>query len=496
MRRVLCLWLPCLPLERLSRKGDPRSNGPFAIICELKNAWRVVNANALALEQGVAPGQSLADGRAICPNLLTEPADPVREKALLQALRRWADQLSPVVALQEPDVLMLDIQGCAHLFGGEPDMAMHATQRLSDLGFTVRAGIADTRLAALALAKYGSEKISIAPAGDTAQSLIELPIEALECDPPALKGLKRAGFKTLGQLFAVKSADLARRYGVGLTKARAALLGHEPDPVRLSAMEPAFAARMSLPEPVGLHSDLQNVLHRLSSRICEQLKDRGQGARRFHLVVRCADSGEHKLQIGFAKPCAEPENILQQFSYKLDKLKLVFGADWFRLWANQVEALHPRQSEFTRHELNDAEEISQIISTIGNRIGFDRLERFIPRESHIPEYSAQTVEAATSSSPDSWPASRLLRPILLYDPPKRLEISKPGRPPAAFAFAGTEYCIKAAQGPERLTPEWWRNEDGRTRDYWKVQTCEGQRFWLLSYPSDPNKFWYMAGRFA
>ena len=99
MRRVLCLWLPHLPLERLVRKGDARTEGPFAIIAEQKSAWRVTHANALAVQAGVIEGQSLPDARAICPALLSEPADPPREQAFLYALRRWADQFSPSVAL-------------------------------------------------------------------------------------------------------------------------------------------------------------------------------------------------------------------------------------------------------------------------------------------------------------------------------------------------------------------------------------------------------------
>ncbi|MAT33943.1 MAG: nucleotidyltransferase [Ponticaulis sp.] len=495
MRRVLCLWYPNLPLDRLARKGDPRFEGPFAITAEEKNAWRITHANEPAFKNGVASGQSLADARAICPALLTAPADPVREAGLLRSLRRWADQFSPVVALHEPDALLLDIAGGAHLFGGETDMAQTAIQRLVDMGLSARAGLADTRRAALALARFGSQKIAIAPSGETQAHIESLPLEALGCDPRALQGMRRAGLKTLGQIFAIKSADLARRYGVDVMQSRAALLGHHPDPVRLSAPDPVYAARMSLPDPVGHHKDVLEIVERLSARICDRLKDRNKGARQFHLTLRCVDSGDHHLQIGFAKPCCESAHILQQLSFKLDKIKLTYGADWFRLSAGQIEAIHPKQPELSGYSQAD-DALAQIISTIGNRIGFDRVERVLPQASHLPERSFLRVEAASTEIIETWPEAALNRPLVLFEYAPRLSISLAGRPPKEFEYQGRSFHLGTARGPERLSPEWWRTEDPRTRDYWAVQTLEGPRFWLLTYPGHAASEWYLAGRFA
>ena len=131
MRRVLSIWLPQLPLDLWVRRGDPRVAAPFAVISEIKNAWRLTHLSSAAQAAGLSAGLSLADARAICPDLLTQPSNPAREAALLRALWRWADQLSPWVALDKPDGLLLDITGCAHLFGGEVQMAAEVQMRLS-----------------------------------------------------------------------------------------------------------------------------------------------------------------------------------------------------------------------------------------------------------------------------------------------------------------------------------------------------------------------------
>ncbi|MAI91684.1 DNA polymerase Y family protein [Ponticaulis sp.] len=495
MRRVLCLWLPQLPLERLARKGDLRLEGPFAIIAEQKSAWRVTHMNAQALRAGVGPGQSLPDARAICPELLSEPADPVREKALLYALRRWADTLSPSVALFEPDMLLLDIAGVDHLFGGEDAMAAHAVERLSDIGFSVATGIADTQSAARALARFAAPGQTIAPPGSMRAVLSAMPLEALDCPDARRTELRRTGFRTIGELAEIKQADLARRYGIEVVNGLAALLGYRPDPVAPSMLEPSYAARMSLPEPIGLLSDLEEVLRRLAGQVCQRLQEKGMGARSFSLTVRCVDTGDHHLKVGFAKPCNAPEQIIQQFVHPLDKLKIEFGADWFRLWAEQVEPVRSRQMVLD-HAGAETDATSQLLSSLGNRLGFDRIERFVPHASHLPGRTYARVEASRHEASENWKLPGRGRPLHLFAAPRAITVTQAGRPPSEFVWQRRAYHSQSIEGPERYTPEWWQDADLRTRDYWAVQTEEGPRFWLLTYPGVKPAQWYLAGRFA
>ena len=87
------------------------------------------------------------------------------------------------------------------------------------------------------------------------------------------------------------------------------------------------------------------------------------------------------------------------------------------------------------------------------------------------------------------------RPLRLFRPPEPLHLLDGGRPPRRFQWRGAIYALSSAKGPERLTPEWWRTEDLRTRDYWTVDTADGARFWLLTYPGQDEQSWFVAGRF-
>ena len=495
MKRVLSIWLPQLPLDLRIRKGDPRVAAPFAIISEIKNAWRLTHLSAGAVQAGLSPGMSLPDARAICPELLTEPSDAVREAALLRALWRWADALSPWVALDPPEGLFLDITGCAHLFGGEVKMAEQTRQRLMDMHITSRIGIADTKGAAWALARFGRAQIEIAAEGQTRGALAELPLEGLRLSKKTTTDLRRTGFKKISQLIEIKQNELARRFGLELTQALSGALGHAPDPVSPKAADPIYAARMTLPDPIGFQADLIGVLERLTTSVCKRLEGDSKGARRYYLTVRCVDTGDHILKIGFARPTYEPRAILQQFTKPLDNLKIEFGADWFRLEAAHVEPIQPFQISLDSHAQSESD-TSKIISTLGNRLGYDRVRQFMPLQSHLPEREFIRVEAMDQREPACWTPAPRKRPVRLFKRPERLITLQPGRPPKKFQWRKLVYATFDAKGPERLTAEWWEDERGAVRDYWQVQTEDGPRLWLMTYPSSQEPNWYIAGRFA
>lgn len=495
MRRVMSIWFPQLPLDRWVRRRDPRVLGPFAITREIKNAPRITHLTAPAIKAGVTIGQSLPDARAICPDLITQQSDLERESLLLRALWRWSDRLSPWAALNAPDGLYLDISGCAHLFGGEIDMGRFAHSQLTDMDIAARIGIADTKLAASALARFSDRPLKLAAAGQTREALRKLPLAALDITPKTETDLRRTGLKTIGDLYDRKSSELARRFGLELTSRLSHALGHAPDPISPQAADPIYAARMTLPDPIGLLDDLNMVLSRLASSICGRLEAAQIGARRFDLTVRCVDKGNQILSIGFARPCMKVDAVLQQFARPLDELRLEFGADWFRLVAKNLEPVTPRQRILGGEDQEREEDFDQLISTLGNRLGFDRVRKFTPQDYHLPELAVTTIEAVNENA-SNWRDNQAERPFRLFQQPERLRTLEAGRPPKRFEWRRAAYETVTATGPERLTPPWWQARDMRTRDYWVTQTAMGERFWLMTYPGGSPPEWFVAGRFT
>jgi protein ImuB len=131
---------------------------PLAVVADRNGAQVILSLSAEAVAQGLQPGQPLRDASAMCPGLVTVPADPLAEAAFLTLLRRWVGKFSPWVAEEPPDGLVVDLTGCAHLFGGEAALLEQIETDCDGLGLTLRAAIADTPGAAWALARFAGRQ--------------------------------------------------------------------------------------------------------------------------------------------------------------------------------------------------------------------------------------------------------------------------------------------------------------------------------------------------
>src|SRR5687767_9387592 len=151
MRRIASLWLPQFPVERLNRalkhEGLSPLNMPgqaFALVESGAKGLRLAACDELALSLGLRPGQRLADARAQVPDLASALHEPEKDAATLLGLARWCERWSPWVALYEPDGLILDVTGVAHLFGGEASLLADIATRFRHIGFHLRSAIART----------------------------------------------------------------------------------------------------------------------------------------------------------------------------------------------------------------------------------------------------------------------------------------------------------------------------------------------------------------
>src|SRR5579863_3332702 len=77
----------------------------------------------------------------------------------LTRLVEWCDLYSPLASQDGDDGIILDITGCAHLFGGEGPLLLDLRRRLHRMGIESRSAIADAWGAAWALARYGNRFI-------------------------------------------------------------------------------------------------------------------------------------------------------------------------------------------------------------------------------------------------------------------------------------------------------------------------------------------------
>src|SRR3954467_10363750 len=162
-RRYLSVWMRRLPTDRIAKRFAP--DEALVVAAPVKNALRLCAVNDAAASLALTAGMSLADARARYPKIAVAKVDEAADLALLEAAADWCDRYTPLVGLDAPDGLTLDISGCAHLFGGEATMADDLVRRLGAHGLKARAAVADTVGCAWGVARYG--KASIIASDDT-----------------------------------------------------------------------------------------------------------------------------------------------------------------------------------------------------------------------------------------------------------------------------------------------------------------------------------------
>jgi len=481
------LWFPRLASDRALRVRPV--DAPFALTLTQSNAERLYCLNRQAEQQGLHRGMPLSDARAFCPDLRSRPADLPGDARFQHALRRWTTRYCPWVGLEGHDGLVLDITGSAHLFGGEAAMLSDMRQRLLRARISVRIGLADTRGAAWALAHYDE---GVAAPGSGLDALAALPVAALRLEEKTCVALQRLGLRRIGDLAVTPRAPLARRFGRDVLWRLDQALGEQPEEITPLADPPNYGVRMTLPEPIGLSGDVMAGTARLLGPLCDKLKAQEVGARRLCLTLRRVDQDSQQVELRLARPLRDANRILPLFERGVAEVDAGFGIDQLRLEAVQVDPLPVQQISHvqTGHE----DQLVDLITRIGTRIGLDNIQRFLPADSHIPERSFLIAPAAYCDPDGPWVSLRP-RPLTLFPPEP---IGGHGqRPPRQFRWRRMPLTTARATGPERIAPEWWLEDDSwRTglRDYWKVDTRQGRRLWLYYTPQNPG--WFVQGEFA
>jgi protein ImuB len=535
-RRILSVWFPRLGAERLTRRAG--AAGAFAVVAEDGPRQVLAALSAGAEAAGLVPGQPLREAQALCPDLRTTPQEPAAEAAFLRALARWADRFSPLVACDGAAGLMLDITGCAHLFGGEAALGAAVVDEATDLGLSARCAIADTPGAAWALARFAGQgaapgrsgdaieqearatraraarrgpwqgrvvpraaaPVILAPPGQLHAVLAPLPVAALRLPEGLADDLGRLGLRRIGDLAGQPRAALGRRFGPVLMRRLDQALGAVPEPLSAIAPPPPLAVRLSLPEPIGLMDDLREGAARLLARLCTRLAERGEGARALRLEVRGADGGVQAVDLRLARAMRDADAMLALLVPRLERIDAGFGIDMLRLDAPQTERIVPEQMRGQGQAAARGDALADLLTRLGARVGLDAITRRHPAESRIPAKTAITLAAAWSEPAAApWPRPEHPRPLMLWRP-EPVTPQAGGRPCAAFRWRGRRHETAHAIGPERIAPEWWLDDpEWHTglRDYWQVLTTRGERLWLFqAHGAALSGGWFCHGRFA
>ena len=481
---------------------------PLVVYGKRDNCDLLVAVDAAAEQRGLTVGLALAQARAMHPALTALPEDADADAQLLATLADWCQRYTPLVAIDPPDGLLLDIGGCAHLLGGEAALRADLLTRAQAFGFAARASIAATIGAASAAARFGTTAITAD--GRERELLAPLPLAALRLPARTVATLSRLGLARISDILDLPRAPLAARFGVDLLRRLDGALGKEHEP--LSPLRPVapYVAERSFPEPIAREEDVLASIERLAARLETSLAARGDGARRLELALFRTDGMVKHIAAGTSRPIRDPAAIRALFAERLtalgDEIDPGFGFDLLRLSVLIAEPRAEEQIGLGGGE--DLVEIDRLVDRLSARLGRRRVTRLVAHDSHIPELAA-AVPAQIRASP-GWEAFRRFRsdaelaprPLRLLARPEPIEdvfALVPDGPPMRFRWRRALHEVVAAEGPERIEGAWWSEDAGPARDYFRVEDRSGLRFWLFRaglYRDTAQPRWFLHGTYA
>lgn len=533
-RRHVAVWFPFFAVDRYRSVKPATSEEAFVLIEAHAHGPRIAALDARARALNLTIGRPISEARAIDPSLQYDWIDGPEDRATLQRFAGWTQRWTPFAHVHGSDGLALDITGCAHLFGGESNLLQDLRARFRALGFTTRAAAADTPGAAWMQVRWGDGE-SI-PRGRTREFLARLPAEALQPDANTRETLRTLGLNTVQEIDALPRVGVGARFPALLQRLDKAL-GRTPEAAPTRRAPPRFRTRVNFAEPIATREALEATLDRLLDALTVQLEREVRGARRLDLTWFRVDGSTQLTRIDTSAPTRSAPHLRRLFLEKLDKVDPGFGIDAASLVAPNTD-YNPAHQLGSFGLLGDRlRDTAPLIDRLQTRLGAKRVLRPVPVDSHLPE-RAVTFAAAEGVQPkQAWPLRRP-RPLLLLPraEPIVAVAQVPDHPPLRFTWRNRTRRVLAADGPERLEPEWWRDasgdaldrllltkvrvtddedtppvdtdDDGRhapdqpdpsLRDYYRVQADDGRRYWVFRiglYQQDQPTRWYLHGVFA
>lgn len=498
-KRYMAIWFKHLKTDWMIRRKPALKEVPFVLSISDHGRMRISAISAVAKAKGIEQGMVVADARVILPTLKVIDDDAHLAEKLLKNLSGWCNRFTPITAIDFPDGLILDITGCAHLWGGEEAYLKDVLNKLKNFGYHVRAAIADTLAAARAISRYGKIKAIIKP-GEQAEALRLLPPAALALEAATLERLYKMGFYNIGSFISMERSALRRRFGQSFLQRLDQALGNEEEIIDPFIPVELYEERLPCLEPIKTAAGIKIALERLLEKLCKRLQQEGKGIRSVTFKGYRMDGKTEEITISTNHPSVNTAHLFKLFEIKIAEIEPAFGIELFMLSATKVQELSPVQQTFwTANSSMESKELAQLLDRFESKFGKDIVHRYFPAEHHMPERSLKAAGSLDEKPTIRWRTEKM-RPVHLLKKPQPILVTAPipDYPPMNFKYKGILHKVKKADGPERIEPEWWL-ETSLHRDYYVVEDEDGKRYWLFRaghYDEKNKPGWFIHGFFA
>ena len=518
-----CIYIPNFPVAAALRAEPELQAGAVAIFEGKAPLEKLIAVNEIALELGIAPGMSKAQGE-LCSELTLRPRSTLQESSAHAALIDCAQSFSPCVEDSTCDTVLLDLAGMESLLGSVPGITRAIFERAAAFGLRANVATASNPDAAL-LAAHGFSGITVIPTGREAEHLGPLPVmvlfaERLEVDQKQEAGnllgtLERWGIRNLRALASLPEVALSERLGQrGLHLQQLARGGTLRTLVPVEAPM-VFEEAVELEHPVVLLEPLAFLLNRLLEQVCARLASRALATQELRLSLELSNltgvdddyenigipsesDGSVATQTASQIVANRQTKFIRKLSLPLPMLDAKVFLKLLQLDLNAhppgapiikihlaAEPARPRSAQggLFLPPAPEPEKLELTLARIAGIVGENRVGALELLDTHHPEgfrmrrFVAEVArKVPQKQTPDSSEAQAAITALRRLRPPLRVNVLLENGQPARLNCPKRkevqgEVLWKA--GPWRSSGDWWER-DAWSRDEWDLAVRNGE----------------------
>ena len=496
-KRFVAVWFRHLKTDWMCRHQPHLKEVPFVLASPQHGRLVITEVSHPAKDKGLYAGMVVADARVVLPQVEVLDDKPELAEKLLLKLAQWCIRYTPLASVDLPSGLLLDVSGCAHLWGGEEAYLRSLHSRLKGFGYHIRVAMADTTGAAWAVARYGRVKAIIPPGGQV-EAIMTLPPIALRIGSDIHQKLVKLGLNQTGSFMNMQRSVLRRRFGEALLTQLDYATGAKEEILHPVSIAEPYAERLPCVEPINTRKGIEIALERLLEALCSRLQTEGKGVRAALFSGYRVDDKKEEISIRTNYASHNPQHLFKLFDIKLGTIEPALGIELFTLEAKVEDVTTLQETLWTTNSSLESKEVSELLDGLQSRFGNGVVHRYLPDEHHLPERSIRLADSLSELPSTPWQEDKW-RPIHVLPKPEPIEVTAPipDYPPINFRYNKKLYQVAKADACERIEQEWWI-EGGQHRDYYIVEDEEGKRYWVYRlghYTADAVPRWFIHGFF-
>ncbi len=524
--RIACLMVADFPLAAVMRTNPELRERPFAVVrvavarrsangsegtargtgCQPHSTLSQVSDAARAA--GVRAGMTVAQGRALVPDLLAITPSSVAERAAADALIDVAESISPVVEEAAPGCVWVDLTGSERFYrhtsgaqknrssecaaadpgamedGGaaedideasitaEEELAAEIVRRARRVGLVAAVGIAGDKEVARLAARCGGARVI--GAGREREFLDWMPLDLLELGVNARGDdlemmLKRLGIRRLGELARLDARAVGSRLGSRGAELMRLARGEGSARVAARPRAEVFSEAIELEYGIETIAPLAFVMRAMIAQLTARLQLRGLAAGDITLALGLADRRRDERRVTVAAPTLEVRALLTLVTLSLEAAPPAAPVETIRVTL-APRAARAAQADMFLPPAPAPDRLETAIARIAALCGPDRVGRIAAADSYRPEAMrvgrfAPPTAARTAglgepaAAPRTPPAVNGVARMVMRTmrPPEEVEVMCIRETPEFVR--GTSVCARvvSAAGPWRRQGEWWEH---------------------------------------